>query len=115
MPERHNRALRRGRAIASTLSLPSAPPFHCLRVEYHAYVAAILHRAILRRAAAATASAVIPNSRYSVSAGADAPKPVMPTNSPVSPIQRAQSPSTAASTPILGTDPSTAARYSGGC
>ncbi len=39
----------------------------------------------------------------------------MPTNSPLSPSQRAQSPSIAASTPILGTRPSTAVRYLRDC
>ena len=43
-------------------------------------------------------------------AGAEAPKPRMPTNSPSAPIQRGQSPSTAASTPTRGAVPSTCAR-----
>ncbi len=44
-------------------SVPSEPPCHCWRVDRHAWVAAILDRAMQRSAAFATASAVMPNSR----------------------------------------------------
>src|SRR4029077_20031364 len=102
-------------AIASALFLPLGPPWGFSGVDRHAWLAAVFDRARQRRGGLVTAAALMSHSRYSVSAGADAPKPVMPTNSPPSPSHRAQSPSTAASTPTLGTRPRTAVLYSRDC